>query len=99
LAESQGTSISKSLTEIQSNRLDCKADCSVLGSNRQQAIVNKSSDARNGLINDKVTFVERCNINGQEPEIRNGDSTMRPDESLRKLKIDKPQKNGFDNRL
>lgn len=100
LAENQGKPISKNLTtEIQSNGLDCKAG-NALGSimNGQQAIVNKSvNGTRNGLTNGKATFAERCNINGddQEPGIRNGDSTMRPDESLRELKVDKPQKNGF----
>lgn len=99
LAENQGIPISKSLTtEVQSNGLDCKTN-SALDSitNRQQTIVNKSvNGAQNGLMNGKATFAERCNINGdgQKSEIRN--LTMRPDESLRKLKVDKPQKNGFD---
>lgn len=101
LADNQGIPISKSLTTtIQSNGIDCKAG-STLSPNCQQMIVNKSvNGARNGLTNGKATFAERCNINGdgQEPEIRNGDSTMRP-ESLRELKVDKPQKNGFDNRF
>lgn len=79
LAENQGIPISKGLTaEIQSNGLDCKTG-GALNSlmNRQQAIVNKSINARSGLTNGKVTFAERCNINGdgQQPEIRNGDST------------------------
>lgn len=104
LAENQGIPISKSLTtEVQSNGLDCKTN-SALGSitNRQQAIVNQSiNGTRNGLANGKATFAERCNINGgsQKPGIRNGDSSMRSDESLRELKVDKPQKNGFDNRF
>lgn len=104
LAENQSIPVSKNLTtEVQSNGLDCKTN-SALGStaNRQQAIVNKSvNGAQNGLMNGKATFAERCNINGdgQEPEIRNGDTTMRPDESLRELKVNTPQKNGFDNRF
>lgn len=103
MAENQGIPISKSLTiEVQNNELDCKTS-SALGSitNRKQAIVNKNvNGAQNGLVNGKVTFAERCNINGdgQESEIRNGDSTIRPNENLRELKVDKPQKNGFDNR-
>ncbi|XP_024888949.1 TRPL translocation defect protein 14-like isoform X1 [Temnothorax curvispinosus] len=96
LAESQSAPISKSLTtEVQSNGLDFKTS-SALGSitNRQQAIVKKS--IQNGLTNGKATFAERCNMNGdgQKLEVRN--STMRPEESLRELKVDKPQKNGFD---
>lgn len=103
LAENQGISVSKNLmTEMQSNGLDCKTNSAVGSTNRQQTIVNKSvNGAQNGLMNGKATFAERCNINGdgQEPEIRNGDTTMRPDESLRKLKVDISQKNGFDNRF
>lgn len=99
LAENQNTSVSKNLmTEVQSNGLDCKSNSALSSiANRQQAIVNKSvNGAQNGLMNGKATFAERCNINGdgQEPEIRNGDTTMRPDESLRES-----QKNGFDNRF
>jgi len=105
LADNQDIPISKSLTTmIQSNGIDCKAGSTLspIINCYQQTIVNKSvNGARNGLTNGKATFAERCNINGdgQEPEIRNGDSTMRPDESLRELKIDKLQKNGFDNRF
>jgi len=104
LADNQGIPILKNLTTmIQSNGIDCKTGNTLDPIiNYQQTIVNKSvNGARNGLINGKATFAERCNINddGQEPEIRNGDSTMRPDESLRELKVDKPQKNGFDNRF
>lgn len=101
LAENQG--ISKNLmTEVQSNGLDCKTSSADSIANYQQAIVNKSvNGAQNGLMNGKATFAERCKINcdGQKPEIRNGDATMRPDESLRELKVDKPQKNGFGNRF
>ncbi|XP_011646490.1 TRPL translocation defect protein 14 [Pogonomyrmex barbatus] len=102
LAETQSIPISKNLTtEIQSNGLDCKTN-SALGSitSRQQIIVSKNvNSTQNGLTNGKATFAERCNINGdgREPEICNGNSAMRSDESLRELKIDESQKNGFDN--
>ncbi|KYM95622.1 hypothetical protein ALC62_13737 [Cyphomyrmex costatus] len=99
LADNKSIPISKSLTTtIQSNGIDCKAGNTLSSINCQQMIVNKSiNGARNGLTNGKATFAERCNINGdgQEPEIRNGNSTMRPDKSLRELKVDKSQKNGF----
>ncbi|KAM0726308.1 TRPL translocation defect protein 14 [Formica fusca] len=105
LPENQGINFSKSLVEIQSNGLDCKAS-GTLSSNLNgqqsngQAICNKSiNGVQNGLANGKATFAERYNINGdRKPEVCNGDPTTKLDESLRKLRVE-PQEKRFDNRF
>lgn len=105
MADDQNINLSKNLKEIQSNGLDCKAsqsnglDCKASGTlnsklNDQQTICNKSINSiQNGLVNGKA-FAERCNINGDDRklEVRNGSSTMKLEENLRKLKIESQEK-------
>lgn len=111
LEDNQSINLSKNLKEIQSNGLDCKAsqsnglDCKASGTlssnlNDQRAICNKSINGiQNGLVNGKA-FAERCNINGDDRklEVCNGSSTMKLDESLRKLKVE-PQKKKIENKF
>lgn len=107
LPENQDINLSKSLTEIQSNGLDCKTS-DTLSSNLNgqqsicQAICNKKSinGVQNGLANGKAMFAERCNINGdgRKPEVCNGDPTAKLDESLRKLRVESQEKK-IDNRF
>lgn len=98
LTENESINLPKSLTEIQSNGLDCKASNTLSSTlNGQQAICNKSiNGVQNGLANGKATFAERCNMNGDDrkPEVYNGGPITKLNESLRKLKV-KSQKNGF----
>lgn len=109
--DSQNINLSKNLKEIQSNGLDCKAsqsnglDCKASGtlssnSNNQEVICNKNINGiQNGLVNGKA-FTKRCNINGDDRklEVCNGSSTMKLDESLRKLKVES-QKKEFENKF
>ncbi|KAL6436613.1 hypothetical protein ACFW04_004817 [Cataglyphis niger] len=105
LPENQDINLSKSLAEIQSNGLDKTSDTLSSNLNVQQsicqAICNKSINGiQNGLPNGKATFAERCNINGdgRKPEVYNGDSTTKLNESLRKLRVESQEKK-FDNRF
>lgn len=71
--ENTGFNISKSLTtETQSNGLNCKASVTLSSAvNGQQTIGNKSvNGTQNGLTNGKASFAERCNVNGDNQEVK-----------------------------